>query len=105
MSTSSKKKKARPSSLLSKSYKLSLSSYELSSGPSIETYLGPRLFKDPSTMMNIKDRIGSGDICIIRNTFVPDFAEAIPITSVRGRWLAYVIPILPHGGIDRTLRV
>ena len=37
---------------------------------------------------------GSGDICIIRNTFVPYFA-----------WITYFIPILPHGGIDRTVRI
>ena len=85
MSTSSNKKKACPSSLSSNSYKRSLSSYKLRSSPSIDSYLDPRLFEDPSTMMNIKDRIRLGDKFIIQNTFVTDFAEAIPITSVRGR--------------------
>ena len=28
-------------------------------------------------MMNIKDGILSGDICIIQNAFVPDFSEAM----------------------------
>ena len=75
--TSSKKKKAHLSSLLLKSYKPFLSLYDLSSGTSIELYIDLRLFKDPSTMMNTKDRIRLGDIQIILNAFVSDFSKAM----------------------------
>mmetsp|Transcript_39548 Transcript_39548/g.86800 ORF Transcript_39548/g.86800 Transcript_39548/m.86800 type:complete len:394 (-) Transcript_39548:83-1264(-) len=52
-------------------------SYELKAGTSIRDVLNPHLFDDPSTLDGIRKRIRAGEICVIRNAFIPDFAEAM----------------------------
>uniref|UniRef100_A0A7S1ZCJ8 Prolyl 3,4-dihydroxylase TPA1/OFD1 N-terminal domain-containing protein n=1 Tax=Ditylum brightwellii TaxID=49249 RepID=A0A7S1ZCJ8_9STRA len=57
--------------------KTSTPTYTLNKGPSIQSYLNPNLFTNPSTLQTIKDRIRNGDICVIRNAFIPELAEAM----------------------------
>lgn len=52
-------------------------SYELKPGTSIRDVLNPRLFDDPATLDGIRKGIRAGEICVIRNAFIPEFAEAM----------------------------
>ena len=44
---------------------------------SIESFLNPALFEDPATMEDIGSAIRNGKLVVIRNAFVPEFAEAL----------------------------
>lgn len=44
---------------------------------SIEQYLSPRLFEDPSILKDVGRRLREGEIVVIRDAFVPAFAEAM----------------------------
>ena len=57
--------------------KPSLPTYELDRGPSIEDYLNPGLLGDATKVEEIRERIGGGNICVIRDAFLPEFAEAM----------------------------
>ena len=46
-------------------------------GPGIQNYLDPRLFDDPATLQTIQDRLRAGEIVVIRNAFLSEFAEAM----------------------------
>ena len=52
-------------------------SYELSSGTKIQDVLNPDIFNDPKTIETIKTQIRNGEICVIRNAFIPEFANAM----------------------------
>ena len=57
--------------------KPSLPTYELDRGPSIEDYLNPGLLGDATKVEEIRERIRGGNICVIRDAFLPEFAEAM----------------------------
>ena len=60
-----------------RSKKKSAPSYALKPGTSIKDLLNPRLFQDPATLNDIHTKICAGEICVIRNAFIPEFAEAM----------------------------
>jgi|Transcript_6493 Rps23 Pro-64 3,4-dihydroxylase Tpa1-like proline 4-hydroxylase len=55
----------------------SASTYTIDKTKSIKDYLNPRLFQDPSTMKDIGQRLRDGKLVVIRDAFIPEFAEAM----------------------------
>jgi Rps23 Pro-64 3,4-dihydroxylase Tpa1-like proline 4-hydroxylase len=52
-------------------------SYQLPSGTNIQNVLNPYIFNDPNTIGKIKAQIRNGEICVIRNVFISEFADAM----------------------------
>mmetsp|Transcript_37918 Transcript_37918/g.55894 ORF Transcript_37918/g.55894 Transcript_37918/m.55894 type:complete len:362 (+) Transcript_37918:104-1189(+) len=44
---------------------------------SIEDYLSPRLFEDPAILQDVRQRLKDGRLVVIKDAFVPEFAEAM----------------------------
>jgi hypothetical protein len=52
-------------------------SYTLDDGSSIKQYLSPRLFEDPKILKDVGQKLRDGEIVVIRDAFVPEFAEGM----------------------------
>jgi Rps23 Pro-64 3,4-dihydroxylase Tpa1-like proline 4-hydroxylase len=52
-------------------------SYTLDDGESIQQYLRPGLFEDPKILQDVGEKLRDGEIVVIRDAFVPEFAEGM----------------------------
>lgn len=44
---------------------------------SIEAYLNPQLFEDPTTMADVSKRLKAGEVVVLQDAFRPEFAEMV----------------------------
>lgn len=50
--------------------------FTLSLDTGIKNYLNPKFFENPETMLDIGRRLRKGHLVVIRNAFIPEFADA-----------------------------